>query len=286
MTIRLTSYRIALIQMASHFLNREANLNKAEGSIRKAAANGAKLICLPESFDLGYDGTRLPEMMAFAQTENGPAITRMCTLAKELHVFILAPVFRKTSAGQTENSAFLMDDEGVLLGTYSKTHPVGDERVYLNRGTEYPVFDTKLGKLGIAICYDACFPETARILAAKGSEVLLVPAAWRGSHYYKDWWNLSLRSRALDNLMYVAAVNMTGPTGNEFFAGKSQLCSPIGECLCECGVDEERILYGEIDLNRIAREREFNTVLTDRHPEDYTILCQAVDSRGIIHGSI
>ena len=230
MTESLTNYRLALIQMRSVFLGRTVNLNKAEASIREAAGHGAKLVCLPEAFDIGYDGTRIPDMM--------------------------------------------IDDQGTLLGGYSKTHPVGDERKYLQRGTEYPVFDTKLGKIGISICYDACFPETSRLLALKGAEVMLVPAAWRGNFYFKEWWDLNLACRALDNLMYVAAVNMIGPTGEQYFAGKSQLCSPIGEVLCTCGVDEERILYGEVDLSRIAKEREFNTVLIDRHPEDYNLLSQ------------
>lgn len=273
MTESLTNYRLALIQMRSVFLGRTVNLNKAEASIREAAGHGAKLVCLPEAFDIGYDGTRIPDMMALAQDENGETLQRMKKLAAELEVYILAPTFYQTESG-VENRAFLIDDQGTLLGGYSKTHPVGDERKYLQRGTEYPVFDTKLGKIGISICYDACFPETSRLLALKGAEVMLVPAAWRGNFYFKEWWDLNLACRALDNLMYVAAVNMIGPTGEQYFAGKSQLCSPIGEVLCTCGVDEERILYGEVDLSRIAKEREFNTVLIDRHPEDYNLLSQ------------
>lgn len=267
----ISVYQVAMIQMASEFLNRSANLDKAEEKIREAARCGAKLVCLPESFDLGYDGTRIPDMMAAAQDENSETLRRMSGLARELGVHILAPSFLRTPDG-VENRAFLLDDEGTLLGGYSKTHPVGDERKYLVRGREYPVFDTKLGKLGVTICYDACFPETSRILALKGAQVMLVPAAWRGNFYFKEWWDLNLACRALDNLIYVAAVNMAGPTGEQYFAGKSQLCSPIGEVLCTCGVEEERILLGEIDLDRVRKEREFNTVLEDRRPEDYLLL--------------
>ena len=138
----------------------------------------------------------------------------------------------------------MIDDTGTILGHYSKTHPVGDERTYLQRGTQYPVFETKLGKIGVVICYDVCFPETVRLLTLAGAELVLVPAAWRASYYFKEWWDLNLACRALDNLVYIAAVN-------------------------RCGVQEEAILYGSVDLNRIAKERDFNTVLTDRHPEDY-----------------
>ena len=267
-------YEIAMIQMASVFLDRKANLKKAASYVRTAAAHGAKLICLPESFDAGYDGTRIPDMMAMAQDENGETVNFMKALAAELRVYLLAPAFWRGADGAVENRAYLIDDEGKLLGHYAKSHPVGDERSLLQRGTEYPVFETKLGKIGICICYDACFPETSRLLALKGAELMLVPAAWRGNFYFKEWWDINMSCRALDNLMYVAAVNMVGPTGEQFFAGKSQICNPIGERSATCGVEEEAILYGFVDLARVAREREFNTVLIDRHPEDYLPLSQ------------
>lgn len=267
-------YEIAMVQMASTFLDRKANLEKAAGYIRTAAAHGAKLVCFPESFDIGYVATRIPEMMAIAQDESGETVSFMKRLAAQFRVHILAPAFWRGADGAVENRAYLIDDEGTLLGSYAKSHPVGDERVLLQRGKEYPVFDTKLGKIGIAVCYDACFPETSRMLALKGAELMLVPAAWRGNFYFKEWWDINMSCRALDNLMYVAAVNMVGPNGDQFFAGKTQICNPIGERFASCGVEEETILYGFIDLARVAKEREFNTVLIDRHPEDYLPLSQ------------
>lgn len=264
----LTSYKLALVQMDCILFDVQANLDKAEGLVREAAAHGAKLICLPEVFQVGYFGSRIPDMMRYAEPEDGPSLTRMRALAKELEVHILAPILFSTPDG-VENAAFLLDDQGELLGHYAKTHPVGDERTYLRRGSRYPVFETKLGRLGVVICYDVCFPETTRLLALSGAEVVLVPAAWRASHYFKEWWDIDLASNALDNLVYMAAVNRCGPSGEEIFAGKSQLRSPLGELLCTCGVEEEAILYGEVDLSRVAKERAFNTVLTDRHPEDY-----------------
>ncbi len=264
----LSPYQIAVVQMDCSLLNVTENLQKAEVKIREAARHGAKLICLPEVFNVGYLGTRIQDMITLAETEEGPSLTRMKQLAKELSVFILAPILFSTPSG-VENSAFLIDDNGSILGHYSKTHPVGDEQKYLHRGNQYPVFDTKLGKIGIVICYDVCFPETVRLLTLAGAEIILVPAAWRASYYFKEWWDLNLACRALDNLVYIAAVNRCGLSGNEIFAGKSQFCSPIGELMDSCGIQEEAILYGTIDRNRVAKEREFNTVLIDRHPEDY-----------------
>lgn len=272
---RLNNYKVAMIQADFELFNTSANLEKASDYIRKAVKNGAKLAILPEAFNIGYLGSKIPEMMEHAETEDGVSLTTMKNLAKELSVFIVAPIFYKTPEG-VENTAFLIDDEGNILGHYSKTHPVGDEQKNLHRGSDYPVFDTKLGKLSMVICYDVCFPETVRLEVLKGAEVLLVPSAWRASYYFKEWWDLNIACRALDNLCYVAAVNRTGPSGEEIFAGKSQFCSPIGEVIDTCGVNEEGVLYGEVDLLRVAKEREFNTVLIDRHPEDYELLNQVI----------
>ena len=261
-------YKIALLQMDCAFLDREANLAKAEKMIREAAAGGARLVCMPEAFNIGYLGSQIPDMMALAETEDGPSLTRMKALARELGVFLLCPIFYRVAEG-VENTAFLIRDDGEIIGHYSKTHPVGAEQVNLHRGTDYPVFDTKLGRIGVVICYDACFPETVRLLALHGAELVLVPAAWRASYYFKEWWDINISCRALDDLTYVAAINRCGPSGEEIFAGKTQLCDPLGSVMATCGVEEEAILYGEIDIARVAKEREFNTVLIDRHPEDY-----------------
>lgn len=284
----MNQYKIALVQMDCSFGDREANIRKAERYVREAAGRGAALICLPEVFDAGYLGHRIPDMKAMAEPLDGPTIKRMRALAAELKVHLLSPILCDVGDGQAENTAVLMDDEGNIVGTYSKSHPVGDERVHLKRGNKYPVWDTKLGKIGILICYDVCFPETSRILALKGAQLILVPAAWRASSYFKEWWDLNLACRALDNLVYVAAVNRCGQSGDEIFAGKSQFVDPVGRVIKSFGVYEEGILCHDIDLDQVAREREFNTVLKDRHPEDYAGLYSEMrelcEEKGEAHG--
>jgi len=267
------TYKAALIQMDCGFLDVDGNLDKAESRIREAAGNGARIVCLPEAFNTGYLGSRIPDMAALAETREGKSLTRMRALAAELRIYLIAPIIFKAEGG-VENTAFLIDDTGTILGSYSKSHPVGDEQKNFRRGKEYPVWDTPLGKIGIVICYDACFPETVRLLALNGAEIVFAPAAWRASWYFKEWWDLNIACRALDNLVYMAAVNRTGASGDEIFAGKTQFVSPIGEVMDTCGVCEEGILYGEIDPDRVAKEREFNTVLIDRHPEDYKLLSE------------
>lgn len=270
---KIDHYKVALLQMDLGFLNVDANLEKAEQKIREAANQQARIICLPEAFNTGYYGNDIPSMAELAEEENGKSLTTMCRLAQELKVYLIAPIILKTK-GAVTNTAFLIDDQGKILGKYSKTHPVGDEQKYFQRGKEYPVWDTPLGKIGIVICYDVCFPETIRLLALNGAEIVFVPAAWRASHYFKEWWDINIRCRALDNLVYMLAVNRAGQSGIEIFAGKSQICNPIGEVEDTCGVQTEGILYGTIEPSRVARERKFNTVLQDRHIEDYLPLSQ------------
>lgn len=269
----LSTYRIALLQMCPDLLNPGGNLNKAEEMLREAANNGAKLACLPESFSLGYANARIEDLVSYVQTHEDSTLARIRALAAELRIHILAPIFWKNEQGQVENRAFLIDDEGKLLGSYAKTHLTAHEKGHIRAGEVYPVFDTRLGKIGISICYDMCFPEVGRILALEGAQVILVCAAWHKSAYYQRWWDMNVAGRALDNLVYMAAVNQTGMADREEFLGRSQLCDPTGVRLC-LGEDREEILYGDIDLDRATAARTENTVLTDRHPLEYRRICE------------
>lgn len=160
----------------------------------------------------------------------------------------------------------MIDDTARFSGIIQKRIPSETNELICSAAPSTRSLRQNSERSGVVICYDVCFPETVRLLTLAGAELVLVPAAWRASYYFKEWWDLNLACRALDNLVYIAAVNRCGLSGDEIFAGKSQLVSPIGERIDSCGVQEEAILYGSVDLNRIAKERDFNTVLTDRHP--------------------
>lgn len=269
----LSTYRIALLQMSPDLLDPEKNLKKAEEMLREAANNGAKLACLPESFNLGYANARIEDLVSYVKTHEDSTLARLRDLAAELRIHILAPTFLKNDQGQVENRAFLIDDEGVLLGSYAKTHLTAAEKGRITRGQAYPVFDTRLGKIGISICYDICFPEVSRMLALEGAQVILVCAAWHESDEYRRWWDMNVGCRAMDDLVYVAAVSQTGRAAQEDFLGRSQIIDPKGIRLC-LGEDREEILYGDIDLDRVTAARTENTVLTDRHPLEYRRICE------------
>ena len=268
---KLDSYKVALIQMYSKLGQVQENVDKAERYIRQAAENGANLVMLPEMFNSGINFNNMKEDLEYAECPDGKTLTYMRGLAKELSLYMLCPLVVELEPGKYENTAFLIAPDGSLIGSYAKTHPVGDERILLQRGTRYPIFDTELGKIGISICYDTCFPEFVRRYAIQGAEIILVTAGWRGSHYYKEWWDTCMLARAIDNLVYVIAVNACGPTGDgtEMYAGRSQVVNPIGLLQKAAGVEEETVLYQTIYPKRVAAERRSNSMLYDRHPEDY-----------------
>ena len=232
------------------------------------------MICLPEGFNTGYYCKDYAKMRSLAEPIDGESITKMRSLAKELNVYIIAPIFMTVMTGIVENSAVLIDDEGGIAGTYSKTHLVGDEQLYCRRGREYPVFRTKYGNIGILIYYDICFQETARILALKGADVIICPSAWRDGSYFKNWLNQVAEVRALDNTVYVALLNRVGDLPGAPFCGCTQVIDPVGRVLGRCSDDKEDILYEIILQQNVYKERMENTILIDRHPEDYAYLSQ------------
>ena len=262
------TYTIALIQMEATFLDDKRNAGRALKAVEDAADRGARLIVLPEGFMTGYIGAELDRAAKLACTKEDPRLVPFFEMAASRRVFVLLPVFERRGE-QVFNSAWLIDDHGELVGSTDKTHLITPERGIFTPGSDLPVWETELGAIGCLICYDLCFPETARALALKGAQVILVPSAWRSNSYYTRWWNLNAACRALDNLVYIAAVNQTGACGDEFFAGHSMLCAPTGEVIAQADESEETIVYGQVDPARIALERELNTVLADRRGDLY-----------------
>lgn len=264
----MKQYKIALVQANIKLYDTENNVILICEKIRQAAACGAKLICFPEGSFAGYDGYHIDRIAEMAARRNGRYMRTVSALAAELGVFVLIPFFCKDDDG-TRNCAFLIDDSGKTIASYTKTHLIGKEKDCLIAGDDLPVWDTPLGRIGCLICYDVCFPETSRILAQKGAQLLLVPAAWRGSSYFTRWWELNIPCRALDNLVYVAAVNRTGTCKDDVFAGRSMICGPDGSVLSECKGREENIIYADIDIDKVSEMRRSSTLLDDMRPDLY-----------------
>ena len=270
-------FKIALVQYQSVLGDLQKNADRAVEMVREAAAKGAKIVCFPEMFNTGYNFQLIGDgFHNCGETIDGHTITRLQKVAKECACYVIAPItLEKKVKGVFYNAAVVIDDEGVVLGDYSKHHLWAAERYYFHAGEDIPVFDTKYGKIGVMICYDAGFPETARVLTLKGAELIFMPSAWR----IQDWdmWNLNIPQRALENTLYVAGVNRFGHEDDLYMFGNSKVADWRGRIIAESKEEKEEIVYAEIDLDQLTKARLDIHYLKDRRPDSYKLLSEYTD---------
>jgi N-carbamoylputrescine amidase len=278
---------LAALQMACS-PDRDANLAKAERLIREAARKGANIILPQELFEYPYFcQDEAPDLLLRAEPAEGhPAIARMQALAQELGVVI--PVSFYERAGQARfNSIAIIDADGSTLGLYRKSHiPQGSgyqEKYYFSPGdTGFRVFDTRFGRIGVGICWDQWFPETARALALMGAEMLFFPTAIGSELIDPDWdsaahWQRVMQGHAGANLMPLVASNRIGTepgrSGTELtFYGSSFIADATGAKLAEADRTSETVLTARFDLDEVAALRAGWGVFRDRRPELYAPL--------------
>lgn len=267
-------FKIALVQYQSVLGDLQKNADRAVEMVREAAAKGAKIVCFPEMFNTGYNFQLIGDgFHNCGETIDGHTITRLQKVAKECACYVIAPItLEKKVKGVFYNAAVVIDDEGVVLGDYSKHYLWAAERYYFHAGEDIPVFDTKYGKIGVMICYDAGFPETARVLTLKGAELIFMPSAWR----IQDWdmWNLNIPQRALENTLYVAGVNRFGHEDDLYMFGNSKVADWRGRIIAESKEEKEEIVYAEIDLDQLTKARLDIHYLKDRRPDSYKLLSE------------
>jgi len=277
---------IAVTQMACGW-DRAQNIRQAEELVQQAVAKGAQIVLPQELFETPYfciDKDR--KFFAEATTPlANPAIIAMRKLAKALNVVIPVSFFERDEE-RYFNSLAMIDAGGEVLGVYRKTHipdfPAYEEAFYFSPGeTGFMVFDSKFAKLGAGICWDQWFPETARILALKGAEILLYPTAigrptetsgekFRNS---KPHWQQTMQGHAGANMVPVAAANRIGiEAGHDFqtqFYGGSFITDHMGTKLCEAGEDHPEVQVHSLDLEAIAQYRKSWGIFRTRRPEAY-----------------
>lgn len=282
----MRNIKIAATQMPCTW-NRQATLDKADHLVREAAQKGANIILLQELFETPYfcQLQKFQYMELATTLEENPAIEHFKKLAKELDVVLPISFFER--AGNTQfNSIAIIDADGEILGVYRKTHiPDGlpyAEKFYFTPGdTGFKVWNTKYGRIGVGICWDQWFPETARSLALQGAEILLFPTAI-GSEptLEKDsriHWRNTMAGHAAANMMPVVASNRIGRETDEdsemTFYGSSFIADNHGEIVEQADDCTETVLVHEFDLDELARERREWGIFRDRRPEMYkTIL--------------
>lgn len=243
----------AAVQIAVKPNDINYNLEKI-GFWLKAAVkeHGAELVVFPESITTGFAPGMPPE--EFYDLLNyipGPETDKIGALAKELKVHVVLPIYEKGKEKNViMNSSILINDEGEIAGIYRKTHPFPTERLggggWTTPGKEAVVVDTKLGKIGMIICYDGDFPELSRVLAIQGAEIITRPSALLRSF---EIWDMTNKARAYDNHVYVVAVNSVGgDAGDNYYFGSSMIISPIARKLAQARGTEE-IISAKLDPN-------------------------------------
>lgn len=271
---------IALVQHAY-----KDSLEYIENNIKKAADQGAAIICLQELFSTPYFCRTIdPAHFDLAETFPGKLTRFFSALAKKYEVVLIVPFFEKRLKGLYHNSAFVVDADGSLLGIYRKQHIPDDpsfyEKYYFSPGDEgYKVFKTKYGTISVLICWDQWFPEAARTVALMGAEILFYPTAigiLNGeesceSKYMRAWKTIQ-QSHAIANGIYVASVNRVGQEGEIQFWGNSFVCDPFGEIISPASEKKETLILTEIDFDLITEVRHTWPFLRDRRTDTYPVL--------------
>lgn len=276
--------KVAATQMACDS-DEKKNIQTAEKLVRQAASLGANIILLQELFEnLYFCQVEKPEYMDIAtELENNAAVTHFQKIAKELSVVLPISFYEKKNEAKY-NSLAVIDSDGSIVDVYRKSHipdgPGYEEKFYFNPGdTGFKVFDTMFAKIGIGICWDQWFPETARCLALKGAELIFYPTAIGSEPKYpdidsKEHWQMCMRGHAACNLIPVIASNRIGTESFDdsriTFYGSSFIAGAQGELIKDADRTSESVLVSEFDLDEIARKRSAWGIFRDRRPELYS----------------
>jgi deaminated glutathione amidase len=267
--------KVAAVQLSST-ADPAANTAVAERLVRAAAADGARLIVLPEKWTaMGSD----EEQRAAAQPLDGPAVTWARALARELRVDLVAGSILEQVPGQEKlsNTSVHIDPQGEIRAVYRKLHMFDVEvggRVYRESDLEQPGDEIVVSRtadgveLGMSICYDLRFPELYRILAVRGACTIALPAAFTLATT-RDHWEVLVRARAVENQAFVIAANQVGEhTGGMHSGGRSMIVDPWGVVLAQAP-DREAHIVAELDYEQQSEIRGRLPSLANRRPSAY-----------------
>lgn len=270
--------------------DRTVNLDRTIAGIRKAAAQGARLILLQELHTgIYFCQTEDTGYFDLAETIPGPSTEQLGQVAAELRVVIVASLFERRAAGLYHNTAVVIETDGRIAGKYRKMHIPDDpgfyEKFYFTPGDlGFNPIDTSVGRLGVLVCWDQWFPEAARLMALAGADLLLYPTAigWNPDDdeaeraRQRDAWITIQRAHAIANGLPVLVCNRTGfeadPSGHSAgidFWGSSFVAGPQGEMLVMAEFDIPAPLVAEVDLGRGEQVRRIWPYLRDRRIDAY-----------------
>lgn len=274
-----TPIRIAAAQMDIVFANREANLTRMMALTQAAASEGAALVVFPECALTGYCFGTLEEARPHAETIPGNATQRMTQVCQASNCHVVFGML-EADGERLFNACVLVGPTGVV-GSYRKVHLpfLGIDRFVTPGDRPFAVHDIGGLRVGMNICYDGSFPESARIMTLQGADLIVLPTNWPpGSECMAG---CVVNARAMENHIYYLAVNRVGTEGGFRFIGASKICAPGGQVLADAPHERETILWASIDVDlarnkqqvRVPGLHEINRI-RDRRPDLYGLLAE------------
>jgi N-carbamoylputrescine amidase len=281
--------RVALIQHR-HAGDTSRNLAATAEAVAAAAAGGARLVVLAELHNGPYFcQVEAPAEFDRSETIPGPTSAALARLAREHHVVLVGSLFERRAPGLYHNTAVIFETDGTQAGIYRKMHIPDDpgyyEKYYFTPGDlGFQPVTTSVGRLGVLVCWDQWYPESARLMALAGAEILIYPTAigWDPNdteaeqERQRDAWITVQRGHSVANNLPVVACNRVGfegdPSGvsaGALFWGSSFVTGPQGEFLARAGTGDPEILYADIDPGRIEHVRRQWPFLRDRRVDAY-----------------
>ena len=282
------SIKVACIQMQPVFGNVAANVAHSLELIDRAASQGADLVVLPELSNTGYMFASREEAFSLAELiPGGPSVEAWAERAARHGMHIVAGITER-SGPDLYNSAVVIGPEG-YIGTFRKVHLWNEENLFFEPGNlGFPVFHTPIGRIGVAICYDGWFPETFRLCALQGADIVCVPTNWvpipGQAEGREAMANILAMAAAHSNSIFIACADRVGVERGQPFEGQSLIVSYTGwPVVGPASREAEEILIAEVDLGEARRKRNwnaFNQVLRDRRADVYDEMLGSGAKRG------
>jgi N-carbamoylputrescine amidase len=282
----MTELTVAALQLAFSD-NIDENIAAVSELVREAAAKGAQVILPPELFE-GHYFCRVEDEGLFARAKpaaSHPAVLAMRKLAEELKVYIPTSFF-EADGPHHYNSLAMIGPDGAVMGVYRKSHipdgPGYEEKFYFRPGnTGFKVWPGPSAVLGVGVCWDQWYPETARAMMLMGAEILFYPTAIGNEPHdpgldTSRLWRRAMIGHAVSNVVPVIAANRIGTEDGQTFYGHSFIADERGDFLAEFGRDETGVLVATIDLDQVKRHRAAFGFFRDRRPELYGRLSEDI----------
>jgi N-carbamoylputrescine amidase len=230
--------------------------------IEKASKEGCKIILHGELCDTDYEKfyKKDPAYFELAEPVPGPTTAAVGELTRKYGNYVIMPIFEKKAPGIYYNAAPLVGPEGKVVGNYRKTHVAGVqvlEKLYFRAGNYFQVWETEFSpkaKFGTIICHDRRYPETSRILAQMGAEIMFCPTAAPG-YAGGVHWEIVNRARSVDTGMFTVYSNRAGKEWEKVYFGESMIVNPFGEVIAKAGSEEDVIVSAVLDLDQVDKAR-------------------------------